>query len=148
LFTIHKGGQMRVVMPLTTGEYSRLRENMKPDKSGKPAPPLDVVIRVKGMDSSTWKGTIADLDESEVKSVPQLLSSRAGGPIAVAAPTGKNQQGLIPQTQHYLVYIDIVNPDPAIAVGAMAQTKIYLHPETCLQWAWRTINDVFNLRLM
>ena len=54
----------------------------------------------------------------------------------------------MPQTQHYLVYINIIDPDPAIAVNSMAQVKIYLRPETCLQWTWRTINDVFNIKLL
>ena len=37
---------------------------------------------------------------------------------------------------------------PAVAVGSMAQVKIHCRSETCLRWAWRTINDVFNLRLL
>jgi hypothetical protein len=54
----------------------------------------------------------------------------------------------VPQTQHFLVYVDVVDPDDAVAVGSMAQVKIYLRHETCLHWAWRTVNDVFNLRLL
>ena len=66
--------------------------------------------------------------------------------MPVKPPTGKG--GLVPQTQHYLVYIDLEKEDPAIAVGAMAQVKISCRHETCLRWAWRTVNNVFNLRLM
>ena len=39
-----------------------------------------------------------------------LLSNRANGPVAVHPPSGKSP-GLIPQTQHYLVYINIDDPD-------------------------------------
>jgi len=31
--------------------------------------------------------------------------------------------------------------------GNMAQVKIYLKPETCATWLWRTVNDVFELGL-
>ena len=92
-------------------------------------------------------GNIARLDQSEAKFVPLPLSSRAGGPVPVHPPSGKSQ-GLVPQTQHYLVYIDITNPSQAITVGSMAQVKISCRPETCLSWAWRTVNNVFNLRLL
>ena len=57
---------------------------------------------------------IERLEESEAKFVPLLLSSRAGGPVAVKAPSGKSQ-GLVPQTQHFLVYIDLLDADEAIA---------------------------------
>jgi putative peptide zinc metalloprotease protein len=150
-FTIHEPGKFRVCMPLATSDYNRLREDLRDlareqQRTGQERD-LTVNLRVQGLDSSTWDGKIARLDESEARFIPMMLSNRAGGPVTVQAPTGKSQ-GLAPQTQQFLVYIDIIDPDPAMTVGQMAQTKIYLRHETCLQWAWRTINDVFNLRLM
>ena len=56
--------------------------------------------------------------------------------------------GLIPQTQYYLVYVDILDPDDAIAAGSMAQVKIHCKNETCLTWLWRKINTSLELRLM
>ena len=67
--------------------------------------------------------------------------------MAVQPPSAKSQ-GLVPQTQQYLIYIDVTDPDEAMMPGEMGQTKIYLRHETCVQWLWRTVNDVFNLRLM
>jgi putative peptide zinc metalloprotease protein len=150
VFTMHTPDQLRVCLPLVTSEYNQLRENLvelKKNKSGKEPDELAVVMRVHGLDSGTWKGHIARLDQSEAKFVPLALSTRGGGPVPVQPPTSK-AQGLVPQTQHYLVYIDIVQPGPAITVGSMAQVKIRCRPETCLSWAWRTVNNVFNLRLM
>jgi multidrug efflux pump subunit AcrA (membrane-fusion protein) len=106
----------------------------------------DVTIRLQGRDSSTWKGKIKQLPESEAKTVPMALSNRAGGPVAVKA--GAPGGALIPSTQHYLVYIDIDNPDDAMIPGTMAQVKIYCQPETCLSWLWRTLNNTFDLGLM
>lgn len=151
IFTVHEEGKIRLCMPLTTSDFNRLSRDYrvqqeKNKKAGKDES-LWINMRVHGLDTSTWRGAIERLDESEAKFVPILLSSRANGPVAVHPPSGKSQ-GLIPQTQHYLIYINIDDPDPAIAVGAMAQVKIYLQPETCLHWAWRTINDLFNPRLI
>ena len=54
---------------------------------------------------------------------------------------------MIPQAQQFLLYIDIIDPDPAILPGNLAQVKLYLRPETVAQWSWRTVNDIFELGL-
>ncbi|MFO0879172.1 MAG: hypothetical protein U0840_17650 [Gemmataceae bacterium] len=151
IITIHEPGKIRACMPLTTSDYNRLARELKAmndhntesgDKDG-----LWVNLRVHGLDTSTYRGSIQRLEESEAKFIPYLLSNRANGPVAVHPPNQRNQ-GLVPQTQQYLVYLNIDESDPAMTVGAMAHAKIYLQPETCLHWAWRTIHDLFNLRLM
>ncbi len=121
------------------------RERGEPE-GGRPLADLDVTIRIQGRDSQTWKGKIRQLPESEAKTVPLALSNRGGGPVAVkaAAPGG----ALIPSTQQYLVYVEIVDPDEAIMPGQMAQVKIHCQSETCLHWLWRTINNTFDLGLM
>lgn len=107
---------------------------------------LPVTVRIQGRDWHTWKGKLSQLPESEAKEIPLPLSNRGGGPVAVKA--GGQMNHLIPQTQHYLVYIDLLSPDGAITPGNMAQVKIHCRPETCLHWLWRTINATFDLRLM
>jgi putative peptide zinc metalloprotease protein len=151
IFTVHEEGKIRLCMPLTTSDFNRLARDYRAQRERNKKTGADeslwINMRVHGLDTSTWRGSIDRLDESEAKFIPILLSSRANGPVAVHPPSGKSQ-GLVPQTQHYLIYINIDDPDPAITVGAMAQAKIYLQPETCLHWAWRTINDLFNPRLI
>jgi putative peptide zinc metalloprotease protein len=151
LFTIHSTEKLRICLPLVTSEYNQLNENMnalraEAAKTNKRRD-LPVTLRVHGLGASTWKGKIARLDQSEAKFIPLPLSTRGGGPVPVHPPSNKTP-GLVPQTQHYLVYIDITDPDQAITVGSMAQVKITCRPETCLSWAWRTVNNVFNLRLL
>jgi len=107
---------------------------------------VPVTIRIHGRDAQRWQGKVTRLPESEAKEVPLALSSRAGGPVAVKG--GTRSQTLVPQTQHYLVYVDILNPDPAIAPGSMAQVKIHCKSETVARWLWRSINDWFDLGLM
>ena len=94
----------------------------------------------------TWKGQLSQLPESDAKEILMLLSNRGGGSVAVKA--GGAGGKLIPQTQHYLVYIDLIAPDGAITPGSMAQVKIHCRSETCLHWLWRTINTTFDLGLI
>jgi putative peptide zinc metalloprotease protein len=141
LFTIHEPGKLQVLLPVETPEFNRLKESLSYGDG-------EVILRVQGMDSRTWQGKIRlPLPKSELSNVPLALSSKTGGPVAVRAqpsPTG----ALMAQTQHYPVYIDIVDPDPALMPGNMAQVKIYCRPETCATWVWRKINDMFNLKLL
>jgi putative peptide zinc metalloprotease protein len=106
-----------------------------------------ISIRLQGRGSETWQGQITSLPESETKEIPLQLSNRGGGPVTVK-PERSKSGGLIPQTQYFLVYVDIVNADDAMAPGTSAQVKISCKPETCLKWVWRTINTSLELRLM
>jgi hypothetical protein len=113
----------------------------------RPVADLGVAVCVHGRDDRTFVGRLAPLPESEAKEVPLPLTSRAGGPVAVKAkPNGAGT--LVPQAQQYLVYIDLLDADDAVADGNMAEVKINCRPETCLQWVWRTLNNTFDLRLL
>ena len=114
----------------------------------RPLADLGAAVCVQGRAFHDFKGKVASLPESEAKTIPFALTSKAGGPVAVkAAPNGKTG-ALEPQTQQFLVYVDIVNPDDAVKDGNMAEVKLNCQPETCLQWAWRWVNTTFDLRLM
>jgi hypothetical protein len=121
------------------------RERGEPE-GGRPLANLDITLRIQGRGGQTWKGKVRQLPESEAKTVPLALSNRAGGPVAVKA--GTQGQALVPATQYYLVYVEIVDPDDAIVPGTMAQVKVACQPETCLHWLWRTLNNTFDLGLM
>ena len=116
-------------------------------QGGRPLADLDITIRIKGCDRQTWKGKIRQLPESEAKTVPPILSNRQGGPVAVKATVGNDKQ-LVPSTQQYLVYVEIVDPDESIVPGTAAQVKIYCRPETCVHWLWRWLNETFDLGLI
>ncbi len=122
-------------------------ERGEPD-GGRPLADLDVTIRIQGRDSQTWKGKIRQLPESEAKTVSLAMSNRAGGPVAVKAGAGAQSGTLVPATQQYLVYVEMLDADESILPGTMAQVKIYCQPETCVHWLWRTLNQTFDLGLM
>jgi putative peptide zinc metalloprotease protein len=126
-------------------------------EGGRPLAALPVTLRVHGRDTMTWKGRITRLPESEAKTVPLLLSNKANGPVAVRAEPAKKETArqsmaaggdpLIPQTQQYLVHVEIIDPDEGIVPGALAQVKVRCQSETCITWLWRKINDLFDLGL-
>jgi hypothetical protein len=107
---------------------------------------LPVTVRIQGRDWHTWQGLLRRLPESEAREIPLPLSNRGGGPVAVKA--GGPPGHLVPQTQHYLVFVDLNNPDSAITPGNMAQVKIHCRSETCLHWLWRKVNNMFDLGLI
>ncbi len=116
-------------------------------KGGRPLPNLDVQIRIQGRDAQVWTGKLEALPESDASIIPLALSSRGGGPVPVKAERTKSG-GLMPQTQYYLVFVEINNPDGAIVPGNAAQVKIYCKSETVASFLWRTVNNMFDLHLM
>jgi len=142
LFVIYKPGHLNACMPLTTAEFKRLVDYTGTSSTLR-SPTL--VIRVHGQGMREWTGKIESLPPSEAKEIPVALSNRGGGPVAVKA--GSRPEQLVPQSQHFLVYINIDDADQLLVPGNMAQVKIFLKPETCAQWIWRSINDIFELGL-
>jgi putative peptide zinc metalloprotease protein len=150
IFSLVERGKIQLCMPLDPSDYNQLRENLalaRKRAQGKEPAPLAVTIRIHGLGSKTWQGQVSRIEESAARSVDLMLSSRAGGPVPVKAP-GPQSRELIPQSQQFLVYIDLFGEVDAIPVHGMAQVKIHLVPETCLSWAWRKLNNMLNLRLM
>jgi putative peptide zinc metalloprotease protein len=109
---------------------------------------LGATLCIEGRAFHDFKGKVLPLPESEARTIPFPLTSKAGGPVAVKATVNNKTGALEAQTQQFLVYIDIVNADDAVKTGNLAEVKINCRPETCLQWAWRWVNATFDLRLM
>jgi putative peptide zinc metalloprotease protein len=139
--------QLRVLLPVGPAEYRLLDDDTQAlqRREGEDAA-LDVTIRVQGRDARTWKGRVAFLPQSEAREIPLHLSNKAGGPVAVK-PGGESNK-LIPQSQQYLVSIDIDQPDHAISPGTMAQVKIHCRWRSGAWWVWRTLSSTFDLGLL
>jgi putative peptide zinc metalloprotease protein len=126
---------------------------------GRPLNPLDITVRIHGRDAKTWKGRIRTLPESEARTIPLFLTTKGGGPVAVRAVPPSPEKAkeamrggtepLTPQAQQYIVYIDLVLPraDDTIVPGSSAQVKIRCRDETCAHWVYRTVYDLFDLKL-
>jgi putative peptide zinc metalloprotease protein len=137
--------RLRVAMPVTPSDYHLLETDLKALRAqGKE---LDVEIRVQGRDSKIWKGKLTTLPQEDAKEIPGPLTSSMNGPIAVK-PANQTGGRFIPQSQQYLIYIDIVDPDAALCPGTMAQVKVHCQWRTAAWWAWRTISNTFDLGLI
>jgi hypothetical protein len=135
--------KLRVLIPVTPSNYNLLQQDMgglSKDVA------LQVSIRVHGMGRQTWRGLLRDLPKAEAATIPPLLSNKTGGPVAVKPGTHPDQ--LIPQTQQYLVAIELVEPDIDMHPGVRAKVKIHCRKRPLSWWVWRSVNDLFNLGLM
>jgi putative peptide zinc metalloprotease protein len=132
---------LRAIMPVPPSDYNLLKEDLEHD------PDLDVTVRIHGRDSHTWKGKIVvPLPQSEATTVPYALTTKGGGPLAVKPSMQPNTY--VPQSQQYLVPINIVDPDAAICPGNLAQVKVHCRWHSAGWWVWRTINSTFDLGLI
>jgi hypothetical protein len=68
-----------------------------------------------------------------------------GGPVAVKP--GDDVNRLRPQSQVFLVDVDIDHPDDAIALNTLAQVHIHCRHRSIAWWLWRTVTSTFDLPL-
>lgn len=137
-------GKLRILVPLSSSDYDLLQENHK--KAQRERRTLEATIRVQGHDSKLWEGQISQLPKSDALEIPPQLSTRMGGPLAVKpnSPQGK----ALPQSQVYLVGIDLKEPDDSIALNSVAQVKIHCEYRSCAWWIYRTVTSTFDLPLI
>jgi putative peptide zinc metalloprotease protein len=139
LCTVGEPEHLRVLMPVTPADYRLLHGDL--DKADE----LPVTLRVQGRAALTWHGKISQLPEAEAKRIPAPLTNKGGGNIAVKPTSKPDQEGLVPQSQQYLVGIDIIDSDNKICPGTMAHVKIHCRYRTCAWWAWRAFSSAFDL---
>src|SRR5262249_50247658 len=90
LFTIVEPGKVRICLPVVTPEFNQLREGLEHKSQERrrarqsETGALEATVRVHGLDSTTWTGKVAHLEEQEARFIPLALSNKAGGPVAVA----------------------------------------------------------------
>jgi putative peptide zinc metalloprotease protein len=136
--------RLRALVPVTPADYELLKSDR--EYLQQRGADLEATIRVQGHGGSTWRGKLAPLPLSECKDMPVELTTRGGGPVAVkpGPPEGPN----VPQAQLYLISVDFVDFDRSIYPRTMAQVKIHCRWRSCAWWAWRTLNNMFDLGLM
>jgi putative peptide zinc metalloprotease protein len=134
---------LRVLIPLSPADYRLLLKDFRESTSR--SEELAVDIRIQGRGERVWHGKLhqSQLPESQAQEVPVELTNKGGGSVAIK-PNSKPGH-YIPQTQQFLVSIDILDPDYAIAPGTMAQVKIHCKWHTAAWWAWRSFATAFDL---
>jgi len=134
---------LRVIVPVASENLQILREDLEHGGAQKSVP---VTIRFVGRGMKTWTGKVTALPPSEAKTVLPALSSKLGGPVAVKPSEDPNH--LAPQSQVFLVDVDIDQPDDAMALNTLAQVHMHCRYRSIAWWAWRTIAGSLDLRLM
>jgi putative peptide zinc metalloprotease protein len=135
--------ELRVLVPVGPADYRLLDDDLhKTDKTDS----LRVTVRIQGRSDQTWEGHVAPLPETEAKDVPAALTNRCGGPLAVKPSA--NPYVYVPQSQQWLVGVDLQQKDRAMCPGTLAQVKIHCRWRTMAWWTWRTLSSTFDLGLM
>jgi putative peptide zinc metalloprotease protein len=136
---------LRVLVPVTPAEYRLLKHDL--EEKLKQDDELPVDIRVVGLGGRVWHGRLkqSQMPESEAREIPIQLSNRGGGKIAVKPPPKNNPNANIPQSQQYLIPVDILDADNTICPGTLAQVKIHCRWRTTAWWGWRTFASAFDL---
>jgi putative peptide zinc metalloprotease protein len=137
--------KLRVIVPVSAPDMQLLRDELKELPEGEQLP---VTVRVIGRGMRLWKGHVAPpLPPSEAKTILPALSSKLGGPVAVK-PGGDDPNHLIPQSQVFLVDVDLEDHDGAIALNTLAQVHIHCQYRSLAWLTWRAIHTTFQPRLL
>jgi putative peptide zinc metalloprotease protein len=134
---------LRVIVPVASENLQILREDLEHGGAQKS---VAATIRFVGRGMKTWTGKVTTLPPSEAKTVLPALSSKLGGPVAVKPSEDPNH--LTPQSQVFLVDVDIDQPDDAMALNTLAQVHMHCRYRSIAWWGWRTIAGSLDLRLM
>jgi putative peptide zinc metalloprotease protein len=140
--------RLRVLVPVPPADYNLITGDKKYliELTGSDRSDLVATVRVQGRDLQTWKGKVGHIPEAPAKEVPPELVNKFGGPLTVKPSANPNV--FVPQTQNYLVGIDLDQPDDGICPGTMAQVKVHCRWRTGAWWVWRTISSTFDLGLI
>jgi putative peptide zinc metalloprotease protein len=136
--------RVTILVPVSPADYQLLRSDLLDSKEKR----LDVEIRIPGRKSETVAGRIVRLPESDAKEVPLALTHKSGGPLAIKPQQSENPNVSVPQSQQYLVTVEIPNPDAGICPGALVRVKIHCKWRTSAWWVWHTISSAFDLGLI
>src|SRR5262249_15639251 len=104
-----------VLVPVTPHQYQVLSSDLKVLKE------LPVSILIPGRGTQYVAGRVVRLPESDAKDVPIALTHEAGGPLAVKPTTDPNPNVRVPQSQQYLVQVEIPDPDDATCPGTLVK---------------------------
>jgi putative peptide zinc metalloprotease protein len=134
--------KLRIVVPVAPHDY----ELMKRDMESNDGKELAVTIRVPGRGWKVYHGRITELPTSDAKNVPLQLTYKGGGALATK-PGSENPNALQPQSQVYLVEVEMLDADESVRPGVLPMVKIECRWRTAAWYVWRQINVSLDLGL-
>ncbi|HMO37584.1 MAG TPA: HlyD family efflux transporter periplasmic adaptor subunit, partial [Gemmatales bacterium] len=109
----------------------------------------EALIRIHGRGYNYWKGHISSIANKETTEIPNPLSSKYGGdvPTETRQVEGEQRQVERPQSQRFMVTVDLDEMDAAIHPGVMGRVKVLVPPRTLAWRFYRYMNATWNWRL-
>lgn len=106
-------------------------------------------VRIHGRGFNYWKGHISTIANKETSEIPNQLSSKYGGNVATETKQAEGEQRQVerPQSQHFMVTVDLDEYDAAIHPGVMGRVKVSVPPRTFAWRFYRYLNSTLNWRL-
>jgi putative peptide zinc metalloprotease protein len=138
--SIGKQEHLQLLVPVVPADYRLLQDDLATEGT------LPATIHIPGASQLTWSGVVRRLPESDAKEVPEQLTQKSGGPLAIKP--GEKPDSTVPAAQHYLIQTEIVDSDNTILPGTLAQVKIHCRWRTCGWWTWRAISSALDLGLI
>ena len=136
---------LKVILPLEPHNYQLLKEELAraAARHGEAAA-LTAWVRVPGRGTQLWQGRVtqASLPLSDAKVVPPQLTFKGGGSLATKPADSSGQ--LVPQSQVYLVEVEVLNPDPTICPGTQPRVQINCSWRSGAWWVWRRIHVMMD----
>ena len=98
-----------------------------------------------GAGAQSWPGQVTGVAQVDADEIPPQLSQRLGGEVVTTQdPVSHSEK---PRKQHYLVSVDLTNPDSRLQVGALGQVRIDAGANTLWWRARRYLGTTFNMGL-
>jgi len=138
--------RLRVLIAVAPADYRLLKEDLAHAGRQGRGRQLPVSVHLPGRSDVIFHGLIKTLPESDARDVPIQLTNRAGGPLPVRPSDNPNV--LIPQSQQYLVPIELLDADHTIRPGVLAQVKVHCEWRTGAWWVWRAVSSALDLGLI
>ncbi|MFL5331035.1 MAG: site-2 protease family protein [Gemmataceae bacterium] len=134
--------QLQIIIPVGPDDFRLLQDevNSKIDKW------LPVTIMVPGRGTNYLTGKIRRLPETNAKEVPIQLTHRGGGPLAVKP--ANDPKVIEPQSQQYLIEVDLDQVDSYLMPGTLVLTKTHCKWRSCAWFCWRKLSSMFDLGLI
>jgi len=137
LCSVGDASKLRAVFLVEPGDKHLIQEND------------EAFVRIHGRDYNFWKGHITSIANRETNEIPHQLSTKYGGDVATETKQSEGEQRQIerPQSQHFMVTVDLDEHDNSIHPGVMGRVKVMVTPRTLAWRFYRYLNSTLNWQL-
>ncbi|MEN6556768.1 MAG: HlyD family efflux transporter periplasmic adaptor subunit [Thermoguttaceae bacterium] len=104
-----------------------------------------VDLKLEGLPFKTFRGTITEIAESELKIMPKRLATTSGGELPTKTDPDTGIQR--PQSTSYQARVPLDDPDGLVRLGIRGQARVYTDWITLGTRFWRLVHQLFNFKV-